>query len=163
MTQETGKLIGIAIREKSRSPMLETEQAEITTAAGIVGDFRGKPGARQVTLLSSEDWSSSCEAVGQPLPWTVRRANLLVEGIRLFLTTDSIIRIGEISLQVTSETDPCSRMDEALPGLRDALAPNWRGGVCCRVLTGGTVKRGASVTLEESSNRQGAVNDALVP
>ena len=35
-------------------------------------------------------------------------------------------------LEVTGETDPCERMEEIQPGLFQALAPGWRGGVTCR-------------------------------
>ena len=45
------------------------------------------------------------------------------------------------------ETDPCSRMDEQHAGLRDALTPDWRGGVCCRVIAGGNVAVGDEVRL----------------
>lgn len=78
-----GKLIGIAIRPKSRAPMTELLQAEVSPEQGIVGDFRGKPGRRQVTVLSSEVWKTVCTEMDQPLPWTVRRANLFVEGLFL--------------------------------------------------------------------------------
>jgi len=39
-------------------------------------------------------------------------------------------------------------MDEASPGLREALEPDWRGGVCCRVLKGGLIAVGDEVTLQ---------------
>jgi MOSC domain-containing protein YiiM len=143
-----GKLIAIAVRAKSRAPMVEVDQATITSERGVAGDFRGTPGSRQVTLLSAADWNAACEVLGEQLPWTVRRANLLVEGLALCDTTDAIIRIGEVVLQVSGETKPCSRMDEAAPGLRRALTPRWRGGVCCRIISGGKVAPGAAVTLE---------------
>ncbi len=36
---------------------------------------------------------------------------------------------------------------EACPGLRETLAPNWRGDVCCRVLTGGGIRGDAPIRL----------------
>jgi len=38
-------------------------------------------------------------------------------------------------------------MDETEQGLRMALAPDWRGGVCCRVIRGGTISNGMLVTI----------------
>lgn len=149
-----GRLLGIATRAKSRAPMVETAQTEITTAAGVAGDFRGKPGKRQVTVLSQEAWARACAALGRELPWTTRRANLLVEGVHLCETAGAVIQIGDVTLQVTGETDPCERMDEASPGLLDALTPDWRGGVCCRVLTGGAIRVGDAVTLSGASVKQ---------
>ena len=148
---QQGRLLGIAIREKSRGSMKEMKSAAVNTSQGLAGDFRGKPGPRQVTVLAREDWNSACEALGKDLPWTLRRANLLVEGISLRETIGSIIRIGELNLQVTGETDPCARMDEAEPGLMKALLPDWRGGVCCRVIKDGEIASGESVTLESPS------------
>ena len=82
------------------------------------------------------------------MPWTARRANLLVRGVELPKAAGAVIAIGDVRLQVMLETDPCSRMEEQCPGLREALTPDWRGGVCCRVLTGGTVSAGDVVTIE---------------
>lgn len=143
-----GRLVGVAMRVKSRAPMVELERAEITPEQGVAGDFRGRPGRRQVTVLSAEDWETACAVLGEQLPWTLRRANLLVAGITFHESTGSIVRIGDVALQVTGETDPCSRMDEAAPGLFGALRADWRGGVCCRVICGGTIAPPAKVTLE---------------
>ena len=142
------KLVAIAIREKSRAKMTELEQAEITIESGVESDFRGKPGARQVTLLSHESWNDACQDLGKTIPWTTRRANLLVSGLQLEQTTDSIVRIGDVVLRVTGETDPCHRMDEQVAGLCKVLEANWRGGVCCRVVEGGAISVGDLVTLE---------------
>src|SRR5690606_27375097 len=126
---------GIAIRKKSRAPMQALQECEISLARGLAGDFRGKPGKRQVTVLSEEAWLRACSEVGQTLPWLTRRANLLVRGLEFSaLDVGKIICIGAVKLQISRETDPCQRMDDALPGLKNALAPEWRGGVCCRVV-----------------------------
>ncbi|MGB1925593.1 MAG: MOSC domain-containing protein [Rubripirellula sp.] len=145
---QQGILIGIARREKTRAPMEEIESALVTTKSGIEKDFRGKPGNRQITILAEEDWESACKTMEKNLPWTLRRANLLVKGIKLQETTDSLIQIGNLTLQVTGETDPCSRMDEEVPGLTKALLPDWRGGVLCRVIADGKISLGNQVTLE---------------
>lgn len=145
---QEGKLLGIAIRERSRASMQEIERSRITTGEGVVGDWRGKPGSRQVTVLALEDWKSACQELGQELPWTVRRANLLVEGISLAGATGSVIRIGDVALEITGETDPCARMDETAPGLMAALTAHWRGGVCCRVTQEGDVTVGTQATLQ---------------
>ena len=137
---------GIAYRKKPKAPMTEIDSVEITCENGVLPDFRGKPGKRQVTLLSLQSWQDACTELGAELPWTFRRANILIDGLR-FSASDvgRIIRIGEAELQVMIETDPCPRMDAQHQGLTAALLPDWRAGVCCKVLKGGTVQVGDAV------------------
>lgn len=145
-----GRLAAIARRDRKRAPMETLDSARITDEAGVVGDFRGRPGKRQVTVLASEDWQAACSEIGRTLPWTARRANLLIEGVGLPRHAGSRLVIGDVVLEVTGELDPCSRMDEASEGLREALVPDWRGGVTCRVLTGGDVGVGDVVRVEHA-------------
>lgn len=145
---ETAKLIGIARRAKSRAPMETVPKAACTTALGVDGDFRGKLRKRQVTILALEDWQAACDAIGRDdLPWTTRRANLLVSGFKLPREIGSKILIGTAVFKVTGETDPCRRMEDAAPGLEDALRPDWRGGVTCRVVEDGNLQCGDAVKL----------------
>ncbi len=140
-------LLGIAIRNKARGEMTLLQRAEITPERGTEGDFRGKPGKRQVTVLTQEGWQAACTVVGRPLPWYERRANLYIEGLILPESQGQIIGIGSLRLLITRETDPCERMEHVAPGLFAALASEWRGGVCCRVLTAGVVEIGDEVVL----------------
>ncbi len=140
-----GRLAGIARRDAKRAPMQTLDAAEISPEAGVADDFRGRPGQRQVTLLSQRAWQDACAELGRELPWTLRRSNLLVEDFDLPRRPGDVIAIGEVRLAVTMEVEPCSRMDEQCAGLREALAPDWRGGVACTVLTGGRVAIGDAV------------------
>lgn len=141
-------LKGIAYRSKPKAVMLESQGLEVTPERGIEGDCRGRPGKRQVTVLSLEAWQKACAEVNADLHWTTRRANLLVEGLALGPeSAGKIIRIGDLQLLVTRETDPCRRMDQAHAGLKRALLPQWRGGVCCRVISGGRIAPGDQVEI----------------
>jgi MOSC domain-containing protein YiiM len=144
-----GRLIGIARRERKRATMETLDSVDISTETGVAGDFRGKPGKRQVTLLSVAAWQAACAELGHDVPWTTRRSNLLVEDIFLPRSAGHVIAIGEVRLKITMEVDPCFRMDEQVDGLKKALQPDWRGGVACEVLEGGTVSVGDPVELIE--------------
>ncbi len=146
-----GKLLGIAIKSASRAPMLELNSAQVTAGRGLVGDYRGRARDRQITVLSQEAWQAACAELGVHLPWTTRRANLLVEGIQLENTTGDHLRIGDVVLEITGETRPCERMDEAASGLRASLKPRWRGGVTCRVVEAGEISVGVSMIREPVS------------
>jgi len=139
-------LIGIARRSKPKAIMEPVKQAAVTMASGVQGDARGKPGKRQVTVLSADVWSEVCSSLGVELEWSKRRANLLVAGIR-FSAKDigRKLVVGSILLEVRCECDPCHRMDQVHPGLRKALEPEWRGGVCCTVVQEGLVQIGDAV------------------
>ena len=128
--------------------MEELDAADITLERGVGADSRGKQRKRQVTVLAREDWEAACATAGVTLPWTTRRANLLVEGVALEGTKGRRLRVGTALLEVTAETDPCSRMDDAHAGLRAALEPGWRGGASCRVIEAGAVKPGDPVRWE---------------
>jgi len=120
----------------------------VSKVAGVEDDFRGKPGKRQVTVLSLEQWQLACNEVGAALPWTVRRSNLLVNGVSFDSSmVGQQIKIGQLILLITRETDPCPRMDAQHQGLTQALTPDWRGGVCCRVISDGRVKIGDPLSI----------------
>jgi MOSC domain-containing protein YiiM len=94
-----------------------------------------------------EGWDAACRELGVELPWTTRRANLFVEGVPVPAEGKRLV-IGSLVLEVTQETEPCQLMEAAHRGLRAALTPEWRGGVCCRVVQGGTIRVGDRVDVE---------------
>lgn len=145
------KLLGIAYRQKPKAPMLTVDSIRVTKESGVVGDARGKPGKRQVTVMSLSQWREACDTLSIDLPWTARRANLLVDDYT-FSAADvgRVITVGTLTLQVCRETDPCERMEKVQAGLYDALL-NWRGGVCCRVLSSGDLKLGDCVLMNAIS------------
>lgn len=135
-------LLGIARKAKKRDSVELLDEAEVSLDRGIDGDWRGRPGNRQVTLMTLASWQAACAEVGADLPWVVRRANLLVDDLDLRNSTGRKIRVGEACLEVVEETKPCHRMDEQHAGLTEALRPEWRGGVCCRVIKAGNISIG---------------------
>jgi MOSC domain-containing protein YiiM len=151
-----GRLAGIARHAFPKAPMELVEAVEVTVDGGIHGDFRGavKPGGRgrrQVTLIERDDWDAAMAEVGHTIPWQERRANLLIEGLDLPQVPGVRLRIGsDVVVEVTRETDPCERMEALAPGLRAALTPDWRGGVCTRVKQGGHIALGDEIRIEEA-------------
>ena len=141
-------VIDIAIREKNAAPMQTKTGSMITRVAGVDGDSKGKPTNRQVTVLSLNQWQAACAQLNTELVWTIRRANLLIDGIEFDASfVGKQIKIGDLRMVITGETDPCSKMDKQHQGLRKALEPDWRGGVCCKVIADGRVKVGDIVEI----------------
>ena len=130
------------------------ESAQLVAGRGITGNHN-QGGRRQVTLIEREVWEAMMKHLGASLPVSTRRANLGVSGLReggapgLVRTTGRVLAIhsaaGTCRLRILGETTPCSRMDEALPGLADEMLPEWRGGAFAEVLTGGTITAGATL------------------
>jgi len=146
---DKAELVGIARKARPRAPMESLESVSVTTELGIDGDFRGKLRRRQVTILADEDWQAACLEIGRDdIHWTERRANLCVRGIALSRNKGSKLSIGDVVFEITGETDPCNRMDAVAMGLQEALRPDWRGGVTCRVIAGGTITVGDQVIAE---------------
>jgi MOSC domain-containing protein YiiM len=140
------RLLDIAVHPVPGAP-LQRLPSVVLTAAGVTGDVpRTKP-HRQVTVVAQEAWQRACAELGAEVPWTARRANLLVDGVELLETTGQRLRVGSVLLEITGETKPCSLMDAQHPGLQAALKPDWRAGVTCHILEPGEVKIGDAVEL----------------
>ncbi|MDH5757944.1 MAG: MOSC domain-containing protein [Gemmatimonadota bacterium] len=135
------------VKRAHRGPMDSASSVECVAEKGIVGsaDQRGR---RQVTVIEKETF----DEVGKTLPDArpvMRRANVMVSGIRLEGTRGRILRMGPVRIRIEGETRPCERMDEQCPGLTAALDPHWRGGVYGVVLDDGEVRVGDPVSLDE--------------
>ena len=157
----TAAIIGLARRSHSGTPVEEVKVAVLTPEVGMLGDCKGRKFPdRQVTILAKEDWEAALSALAGPdgppdLPWTVRRANVLVQGLTLPRGIGSIMSLGDCLVQVTGQTTPCSKMEDAYPGLLRALSPDWRGGVICKVLSGGGIMLGDRVSvLRETAEKK---------
>jgi len=137
--------------------MVGHDAIQILAESGLAGDFGRKPGKSQVTVLSQEKWDAACAEVGAVIPWMARRGNLFISGIALEVEIGKRLVIGEVVLEITGETDPCHRMDEAYFGLQNAMIPYARGGVRCRIIQGGRVRVGDCVSLVEGALGEAAI------
>ena len=129
--------------------MEKLQEATISTELGLVGDCKGSRfPERQITILAIEDWKAALTSLGGvDLDWSVRLANLLVSDTKLPRGRGSQIAIGKVIVEVRDQTSPCQQMENAKAGLRKALSGYWRGGVSCRVISGGDIKIGDSVKI----------------
>ncbi|HED09406.1 MAG TPA: MOSC domain-containing protein [Caldithrix abyssi] len=138
----------IWIKTARRGAMKASSRVRCITDAGLEGNAN-QGGKRQITIIEEENWQAMMDELGADLaPWQ-RRANVMVSGFPLKESKGRVLQLGEISIRIEGETRPCERMDEALPGLREAMKPEWRGGVYGRILNDGTIKVGDTVRWRE--------------
>lgn len=151
-----GRIEAIWLKRAHRGPMDSVAQATLVEGQGIEGSV-DRSRRRQVTLLESESWNACMEELGVNGDPSLRRANILVSGISLARTRGQTLVIGQTRLAIGGEVTPCERMDEAIPGLRAVMRPDWRGGVFAQVTAGGVIKVGDQVEWDValSSKQQG--------
>jgi MOSC domain-containing protein YiiM len=137
----TGRLEAIWLKRMRRGPMDAVERAMLKAHQGLVGNT-DQGGRRQVTLLEQEVWEALMAQVGATLPPSTRRANLLLSGIRLVKSRKRILGIGACRIRTLGETKSCERMEEAYPGLQQAMYLDWAGGAFGEVLDDGEIAVG---------------------
>jgi MOSC domain-containing protein YiiM len=146
MLPRAGRVEWIGLRPQRDVPMDEVDHAVAESGAGLVGDrYSGGSGKRGVTLIQAEHLPAIAALSGHAAvaPAKLRR-NLVVSGLPLVALKGRRFRIGEVLLEGTDECDPCSRMEAALgPGGYNAM--RGHGGLCARILEGGTIRRGDAV------------------
>jgi MOSC domain-containing protein YiiM len=146
----TGRVEKLWLKRAHRGPMDPVRDATLVPGQGMQGSV-GRSRRRQVTLMAREAWETATAALGDDPGPACRRANILVSGIDLAHTRGRVLLVGSCRIAIGGELTPCERMDEAAPGLRDALRADWRGGVFGQVLDGGQVSVGDSVSWEPDS------------
>lgn len=165
-TGRTGILEAIYLRPDRGVPAVRVDAAEAVEGRGLLGDRTadrvrsgsGANGKRQVTLLQAEHVPLIGRWTGhEGLDAALLRRNLVIAGINIVAARSPFpdqplwIRIGErVTLLVTGDCAPCSKMEDALgPGAYNAL--RGHGGVTARVVRGGPLRVTDVVWIEAAS------------
>jgi MOSC domain-containing protein YiiM len=76
----------------------------------------------------------------------------MITGVALANTRGRMLRVGDTVIRIYGETKPCNLMDQALPGLREAMYENWGGGAFGEVMEGGRIAVGDAVAWDDESS-----------
>jgi len=130
---------------QKRLPIEELSEVLVENDRGFRGCAHGRPGSKRQVLLVDRE---TLEAMD--LKPGIIRENITTDGINVNgLSIGQQLRIGPVTLEVTSVCTPCDQMEAIRPGLRKEL---WgRRGMLCRVLEGGLIRRGDAITKIEAA------------
>jgi MOSC domain-containing protein YiiM len=142
---QVGRVEWIGLRPARDKAMQETQSAEARTGGGLRGDrYSGGSGKRGVTLIQAEHLPAIAALAGRDIVPALLRRNVVVSGIPLIALKQRQFRIGDVVFEGTDPCDPCSRMETAL-GEGGYNAMRGHGGLCARIVSGGTFKLGDQV------------------
>ena len=139
----SGSIISMRLCVGSRDPMKEVNDANFITGQGMEGDRHlrsdGRRSNRQVLIMDSETLSHFDLLPGQV------RENVTVSGLDFSSISagDKVSLGGDVILEITGDCEPCARMDELRPGLKDEI--DGKRGLLAFVEKGGLVSVGAEV------------------
>ncbi|KAA1304225.1 MAG: MOSC domain-containing protein [SAR202 cluster bacterium] len=139
----SGSIISMRLCVGSRDPMKEVNDANFITGQGMEGDRHlrsdGRRSNRQVLIMDSETLSHFDLLPGQV------RENVTVAGLDFSSISagDKVSLGGDVILEITGDCEPCARMDELRPGLKDEI--DGKRGLLAFVEKGGLVSVGAEV------------------
>lgn len=154
MTQfpRAGTVRWIGLRPARDLPMREVDAAEAVAGKGLVGDrYASGSGKRGLTLIQAEHLPAIASLAGRETVFpSMLRRNVVVEGLPLIALRGRRFRIGQVLCEGTAPCDPCSKMETVLgPGGYNAM--RGHGGLCARILEGGTLRLGDVVTWVEDA------------
>jgi MOSC domain-containing protein YiiM len=126
-----------------RMAMIPHEEIAAVENRGFEGCVHARlGGTRQVLLMAMETLEELDVAPGAV------KENITTRGIELrALQAGERLRIGEALLEITIRCDPCDRMEEIRPGLKEELG--GRRGMLARVVEGGRIRVGDSIRKVE--------------
>ena len=145
----SGTVRALWTKRAHRGVMDARDRIRLVAGKGIDDDANFGRSKRQVTVIEEEIFDAIQERLPDAQP-SMRRANVMVRGVRLAEARGKVLRLGGVRLEIHGETRPCERMDAQVPGLTEALDPAWNGGVFAVVLDDGEVAVGDAALLEEA-------------
>lgn len=156
-----GKVVSIYIAPSAGMPMESRQQVQAISSRGLEGDryFDGRGYwsnnprvSRQVTLIESEAIEALARDNNIELILGAARRNLVTRGVPLNHLIGREFQIGSVRLRGTKLCEPCKYLEElTVSGLMAGLS--HRGGLRADIVSGGTIRVGESITVENTKMR----------
>ena len=155
MSEIRGVVEGIFVTREGSATMERVEEARAIEGCGIEGDrycegtgfWTHYGDVCEVTLISSEDLDYIESELGLRVRNGEHRRNIVTRGVRLADLRRKRFRIGETVLEYDRPRPPCRHVQDLTePGMTRAL--KGRGGICARVVEGGTIRAQDAIGVE---------------
>jgi MOSC domain-containing protein YiiM len=144
----------IGVRPQRGARPVGIPEVRAIAGIGLQGDHYGggAAGKRHVTLIQHEHLLVIARLLALrdkletalPLDPALTRRNLVVSGLNLLAMKNRRFHAGDVLLEFTGPCQPCSAMEEAL-GRGGWNAMRGHGGICARIVEGGTIRVGDAV------------------
>ena len=155
---QPGHVEWIGVRPQDGGRPVAVTDVRAVAGVGLQGDHYGggARGKRHVTLIQQEHLAVVAKllalrdgiAVPVPIDPAIVRRNIVISGINLLALRNHRFRLGEALLEFTDPCHPCSQMEAAL-GRGGYNAMRGHGGICARLVDGGLITIGATLTVED--------------
>ena len=139
---QQGTITNLHIARVKETPSDPVQQATAISGMGLEGDRSCRQGnMRQVLIMDNETLGVFGLVPGQI------KENITVTGLDLSQTVaGNVVFIGDVTMEVVGECEPCGKMDAIRQGLQAEL--NHRRGMLCTVINGGDIKVGDNIRVE---------------
>ena len=140
---QQGAITNLHIARVKGTPSDPVQEATVISGLGLEGDRSAFEGSmRQVLFMDKETLDEFGLDPGQV------KENITVTGLDLSQTKEGqVFLIGDdVTMEIVGECEPCGKMDAIQPGLMSKI--DGRRGMLAKVLNGGNIKVGDSVTVE---------------
>lgn len=144
----------IYITDRGSAPMVRVPEVVAVAGGGLEGDryhlgtgYWAGYDRCAVTMIAAEDIDEISSTTGISVGNGEHRRNIITKGVSLLDLAGKRFRVGDAVLEYDQPRPPCRYIQSLTePGMTKALGRN-RGGICVRVIEGGTIKPGDAITL----------------
>ena len=131
----------------------ETVAVDAVTAIagqGIEGDrycgLDTEP-SQQITLIESEVIDQFNRETGSEFLYAMFRRNVVTEGVQLNNLAGETFNVGEVRLRGHELCEPCLYLQDKLKVADLVKRLTHKGGLCCEILTTGTIRSGDNLSI----------------
>ncbi len=142
-----GMVISVNISEKKSVRKKPVDEIRVIEDKGVEGDAHAEGGIRQVSLLAIESIEKMVEKGVKVKPGDFAE-NITTKGLDLLaLPVGTKLSIGNTVLEVSQHGKICHTKCNIYKTVGDCVMP--REGIFCKVLKGGTIKKGDEIKVIE--------------